>query len=312
MIAAIEAPRRKTHGPLSIDEGLTENERRLYDEIPAELSHVPNPSFLSPGIEDELFGVGAADVSVPQWRAFPQEPDGPTSAPPKRTNLSAPDEARLFLRYNYARFRLGELIKAQAKRRTLPRAKDMVLWYQRMTRLRAGLVQANMPLVLSMAKQTTIGNVEFAELVGEGNMALLRSVEKFDVSRGFKFSTYACRAILKSFSRAARKTSRYRKLFPTEYDPELDRADYDVMKDELQRRDSVEALREVLTRNLARLNATERIVLVERFALESRGKGKTLTETGKVVGLTNERVRQIQGRALNKVRSALADHDMIP
>ena len=51
---------------------------------------------------------------------------------------------------------------------------------------------------------------EFAEIVSEGNMALMRAVDKFSVDRGFKFSTYACRAILKAFSRTAMKSSRHR------------------------------------------------------------------------------------------------------
>ena len=48
-----------------------------------------------------------------------------------------------------------------------------------------------------------LGDVDFAEVVSEGNMALIRAVDKFNVERGFKFSTYACRAILKAFSRTA-------------------------------------------------------------------------------------------------------------
>ena len=75
-----------------------------------------------------------------------------------------------------------------------------------------------------MAKRTRMGDVDFGELVSEGNMALLRAVEKFDIGRGFKFSTYACRAILKAFSRIAMKTNRYRQAFPTEFDPTMEKS----------------------------------------------------------------------------------------
>jgi RNA polymerase sigma factor (sigma-70 family) len=142
-------------------------------------------------------------------------------------------------------------------------------------------------------------------------MALLRSVEKFDVARGFKFSTYACRAILKSFNRLATKTGRYRQHFPTEFDPELERSDYDVHKHEIQWDDSLEALREILVRNRARLSEVERTIVLERFAITTRGKGRTLAEVGKLVGLTNERVRQIQNLALDKIRLAL-DEEYTP
>jgi RNA polymerase sigma factor (sigma-70 family) len=182
----------------------------------------------------------------------------------------------------------------------------MVLWYQRAMNTRSKLVRANMALVLAMGKRTRIPNVEFTELISEGNMALLRSVEKFDVARGFKFSTYACRAILKSFNRLATKTGRYRTHFPTEFDPDLERSDWDVMKHDIQKKDSVEALMEIISRNRANLSQIERTVVVERFALGTdRRKGRTLAEVGKIVGLTNERVRQIQNLALGKIKDAL-------
>ncbi|MEZ6241833.1 MAG: sigma factor [Phycisphaerales bacterium] len=77
-----------------------------------------------------------------------------------------------------------------------------------------------------MAKRTRMSEVDFADLVSEGNMALLRAVDKFDAGRGFKFSTYACRAILKAFSRQGMKLSKYRQRFPTDFDPKLEESDY--------------------------------------------------------------------------------------
>ncbi len=237
-------------------------------------------------------------------------PEVPEEAPLKKrgkTTLSAADEVKLFLRYNYARYRLGLLAHAQQRRFSKARAKNMETWYRRAQEARTMIVEANMALVLAMAKRSWVPNVEFSDLVSEGNMALLRSVEKFDVSRGFKFSTYACRAILKSFNRLATKTGRYRQHFPTEYNPELERSDYDVKKHETQREDSIESLREILAANQANLTQVEQTIVTERFALISRGKARTLNEVGKMVGLTNERVRQIQNLALEKIRTALDD-----
>ena len=208
---------------------------------------------------------------------------------------------------SYARLRLSRLVEAQLRRVTTPRGREMVLWQQRAMKTRADLVRANLALVLAMAKRTKIPNVEFGEIVSEGNMALLRSVEKFDVSRGFKFSTYACRAILKSFNRLATKTGRYRQRFPTEYDPDMERSDGDIQRHETQRDDSVEAVREMLVHNRAGLSDVERTVVMERFAIASRGQRKTLAQVGQMVGLTNERVRQIQNRALLKIRQALSE-----
>ena len=106
------------------------------------------------------------------------------------------------MRYNFARRACGKIIEEFAgKRLTAPAARKLVAWANRALDTRANIVELNLPLVLAMGKRTRLSNIDFNEMISEGNMALLRSVEKFDCSRGYKFSTYACRAILKSSSR---------------------------------------------------------------------------------------------------------------
>jgi len=306
---ARKRPRRAEGAELSLGSprGLTEEERRIYTRIPAGIDYVDNELFSTPQAEAELFGRDSQQIVIPAWTTFPEVATDAPVARGRRTRLTGKEEAALFLRYNYARYRLSELVTAQLKRATASRAREMIRWYQHAMKARADLVRANLALVLAMAKRTKIPNAEFGEVVSEGNMALLRSVEKFDVSRGFKFSTYACRAILKSFNRLATKTGRYRQRFPVEYDPEMERSDYDVKRHEMQRADSVEAVREVLSENRARLTDVERTIVMERFAISSRGRRRTLAEVGKMVGLTNERVRQIQNHALGKIRQALTE-----
>jgi RNA polymerase sigma factor (sigma-70 family) len=175
---------------------------------------------------------------------------------------------------------------------------------------RSVIVRLNMPLVLAMAKRTRLTNIDFNEMISEGNMALLRSVEKFDCSRGYKFSTYSCRAILKSFSRVAMRASRYRGTFPTEFDPAMERSDYTERQREGVEKDCVDELKEILIRNLAGLSDVERQVIVERFALgkpdiAGQTGPKTLEQVGNIIGVTKERVRQIQNNALKKIRVAL-------
>jgi len=292
---------------LGTPQGLSDEELLVYSRIPPAMDHVSHESFDLPSAEAELFGPSAEEVEIPWWTSFPEVAEDVSSRRGPRKRLTASQEGLLFRRYNYARMRLGRLIEAQLRRVTLARGRQMIHWHQRVMKARADLVRGNLALVLAMAKRTKIPNVEFGEIVSEGNMALLRSVEKFDVSRGFKFSTYACRAILKSFNRLATKTGRYRQRFPTEYDPELERSDGDIQRRQAQRDGSVEAIREVLVRNRAGLSEVERTVVMERFAIATRGQRKTLSQVGEVVGLTNERVRQIQNRALLKIRQALSE-----
>jgi len=293
-----------------LEQALTPEQIALYRRIPSAMDYVNHSSFANPQTETELFGEAAEPVEIPTWTHFPEVPEDIQRARKGKKSLTGKDEVKLFLRYNYARCRLSQLLESQAKRFSAARARMMVTWFERVLSARSDLVKANMALVLAMAKRTKIPNVEFTEMISEGDMALLRSVEKFDVSRGFKFSTYACRAILKSFNRMATKTGKYHQHFPTEYDPDLETSDYDVMKHDIQREDSIDALREILAKNRANLSQVEQTIVLERFAIASRGKGRTLAEVGKMVGLTNERVRQIQNLALQKLKDVL-DEDYL-
>lgn len=287
---------------------LNDKQHECYRRIPAQINPVWDDSFAERGAQSKFFGAKAKAVNVPPWRLFPETPDA-ASRTPRRKALSGADEKQLFLRYNYARYRLDELVRKQAKRATTPRALKMVEWHDRVQGVREELVDANMSLVLAMAKRTRIPNVDFPELVSEGNMALLRAIDKFDVSRGFKFSTYACRAILKGFNRMATKTGRYLGRFGVSYDPQLERSDYDVHKHEIQQANAVDDLLDVISTNVAQLGELEQTIVMERFGLVG-GKAKTLAEVGKIVGLSNERVRQVQKAALLKIREAITGQEV--
>jgi RNA polymerase sigma factor (sigma-70 family) len=293
---------------LAMPHGLSESERLTYARIPAHVDYVPSDLFDLPTTEQQLFGSEADDIEIPLWTTFPDVVEDIKPARKGRRNrLSAREESQLFLRYNYARYRLAGLAAEQLRRATLGRAKKMAVWYERAMKARADLVRANLALVLAMAKRTRIPNVDFGEIVSEGNMALLRAVEKFDAGRGFKFSTYGCRAILKSFNRLATKTGQHHQRFPAEYDPAMEKSDYDVKHHEFQQADTIETVREILMLNRAGLTDVERTVVMERFAINTDERRKTLAEVGKMVGLTNERIRQIQGCALGKIRKALTE-----
>jgi len=285
--------------------GLTRCQQDSYERIPEDIKPVWHPSFDDPDAKERFFGTEAREINTPGWALSREVREETGKAPRRRKVLSKADEAQLFLRYNYARFRLSKLAERQRRRRSKTRAVAMLAWHDRTQKLRGDLVAANMSLVVAMAKRTRIPNVDYPELISEGSMALLRAVEKFDVSRGFKFSTYACRAILKGFNRMASKTGRYHSRFGVPYDPEMERSDYDEHKHEMQQAGAVDDLREVIAENRAELTAVERTVVIERFGLDGRGKGRTLAEVGKMVGLTNERVRQIQKTALEKIRQVL-------
>lgn len=279
----------------------------MYRSIPEVMEFMPHPDFRKSGTEKKLFGPAAEVVALPRWRPYVELEEDEDARPGPRRGLTRKQEALLFLRYNYARCRTSELLAAQRRRFSRRRVGEILQWYRRAMKVRAGLAGANMALVIAMAKRTRINSVEFGELVSEGNMALLRAVEKFDVSRGFKFSTYACRAILKAFNRLATKAGRYREHFPAEFDPSLERSDEIERRHADQRELALEDLEHVLARNVAALTDVERQVVGARFAVGGGERMRTLEEVGQLVGLSKERVRQVQQGALAKLRAALEE-----
>jgi RNA polymerase sigma factor (sigma-70 family) len=312
------APRvAKVHPPAhSILARLDEFDRCRLSRILSEpMEYLSDASFAKAQTAKELFGddVGS-ERAIRPWCNAAEAHLLHSDTILHKTTLTSAQETRLFLRLNYSRYRMARLLDAFSGKRLTARAtQELLFWHGQSAIARDEIVQANLPLVLAMAKRTKMGNVDYAELISEGNMALLRSVDKFDCGRGFKFSTYACRAILKSFSRVAMRTSRYRGRFPTDFDPAMEKSDYREQVREDVEASCVEELRGILRKNAADLNEMEVKVLQARFALNqisAEGQNpepKTLEQVGLMIGVTKERVRQIQNRALAKLREKLQE-----
>ena len=270
-----------------------------------------SPVFRRKNIESELF-TEDAERSLPltSWYQPTRDDAFEDGVSPGAPQLMKADEERMmFLRYNCSKMRLSQF-QRKAKREGLTRelAEQIVEWHRRFEHYREYLVRTNLALVLAMAKRTRLGDTDFSEIVSEGNMALLRAVDKFNVDRGFKFSTYACRAILKAFSRTAMKHSRHRTRFPVEFEPDLEQSDWVDKKRDVVEEDCIDELKQIVDRNLADLSDTEQTVIRRRFNWQQQEETPlTLEEVGKIIGVTKERVRQIQNKALAKIRKLMED-----
>ena len=282
----------------------------LDGDIRGFVEYIPHPMFSSSSAEETLFGPHAPQIEIPHSYNFPEVPEEVAPCRPRRARLTGEEERTLFLRFNYARCRLSRLRTGMRGLFSPMRRREIRLWYGRAVQARNNLVRANVGLVVTIAKRTRIPGVEFTELISEGNLALLRSVAKFDVSRGFKLSTYAYRVILTSFHHLAAEAGRRPHQVQAPFGLDAERSDYDIKRHEIQHADSLDALREVLSGNRAHLTSVESAVLSERFAMNSSGKGRTFSQIGKRVGLSNERVRQIQILAMRKLREVL-DRDYL-
>jgi len=277
---------------------------------------IDSPAFYEENAEQKIYDE-APDIRKPDtsWYHPVMDDLSPSKNRVEKTSeqvlLTAAEERVLFYQFNYARYRVSKLqqeVWARPDQRpTDEQARDILRWHDLAERLRIQIAETNLALVLAMAKRTRMSEVDFADLVSEGNMALLRAVDKFDAGRGFKFSTYACRAILKAFSRQGMKLSKYRQRFPTDFDPKLERSNFlEEKRDELEK-DTADEVKQIVISNRADLTEIERTIIDYRFGIEEEPMDKpmTLEQIGQIIGVTKERVRQIQNKALDKIRTEL-------
>ena len=268
--------------------GLSEADLDAYSKIPEQVDFIMHPAFEDPNIEEQLYGESAEQVVLAD-----------------SGRLTDAQEIQLFIQYNYSRYRLSLLADAQDRRLSRNRARGMMLWHGRSLAARDILVEANIALVKSMAARKRVMGMDYTELVAEGNIVLLQCVDNFDVSLGYKFSTYGCRAILRHFCHLGKQVTRYRNTFPVNFRPELEKSDFDEMQHEWQTEYLLEAIQEILFENKAELTDAQLFILQERFALDGSEKRRTLVEVGKKLDLTDERIRQLQWEALGKIRDVL-------
>jgi len=295
---------------------LSDSDQRLLNQIMvSEQDFIDSPAFYEDDAEKKIYDE-APEIPKPDTSWYHPVMDDlsgrtRTIKTAQQVILTGAQEKVLFHQFNYSRYRVWKLQQevwnSPSKKPELESAREILRWFRKSDLVREQIANTNLALVLAMAKRTRMSEVDFADLVSEGNMALLRAVDKFDAGRGYKFSTYACRAILKAFSRQGMKLSKYRQRFPTDFDPKLEKSNYLETKRSVFEKDAAEEVKRIVLSNRADLTDVERTVIEHRFGLESGelDKPMTLEQVGQIIGVTKERVRQIQNKAMEKIRLEL-------
>ncbi len=281
--------------------------RQEFFERPIE--YVPCREFLKKHAE-KLASTPPVDAKVPlDQRSAQATPTGsltPYVAELYRTRLLSKDEEQYyFRRMNWLKFRAATARgRLDRKRATLRQIREIESWIEESEAVKSIIISSNLRLVVSIAKKFVDPNNSFEELVSEGNVALIRSVEKFNFALGNRFSTYATYAIQRIFYRLTKKVWQQRQRFVSD-DAVLSGMSSDEDPEHRLTPSQVDSLKETFASFLEALEPREREIVVARFGFDGR-EPRTFRELGAEMGVCKERIRQIQGRAMEKLR-AMAD-----
>jgi RNA polymerase sigma factor (sigma-70 family) len=216
--------------------------------------------------------------------------------------LSREQEAYYFRKMNYLKFRAARLRDQLDVSRAKTRVMDQVeRCLDEAVEVKNLLIRSNLRLVVSIAKKHVKPNGNFFEMVSDGNISLIRAIEKFDFSRGFKFSTYATWAIMKNYARSIPAEHNLLDRYRTGSD-ELFVSSPDQRSDQFEQELVNHRQHEAIVQILNRLDERERNIIMYRFGLNQDAEPQTLEQLGGRFGVTKERIRQLESRALDKLR----------
>jgi RNA polymerase sigma factor (sigma-70 family) len=290
---------------------------RVINEVRAErligdpVDYMYNPEFDDASKEADILGPmpGEAEFFVKmQTMRAPKDVEAHMAYLYGRPLLSREQEAHLFRKMNFLKHKLHQLKQsidpARARVQDLQAVEELG---EQIKFVRDLLIECNQRLVHSQASKRLQVGQSIDELKSDANLSLMRAVEKFDYSRGNKFSTYATWAIMKNFARSIpdENTRKQRYMTGTE---ELFDGKADVRTDEQEILAAADAARNRVNVLLDQLDPRTREVIKMRTGLDG-SEEMTLEQIGQHFGITKERVRQINVRGMKQLRErAMQDH----
>lgn len=271
--------------------------------VEQKIEFIPSPSFLETSSESKILGDCLLGTGLDEAEVKPSKaPSLPAHlARLCEAKLLTPDEEKtVFNRMNYLRFRAQALkTKVDVRDGWNTRRIECLLkaadWY------RDWIVKSNMRLVISIVKKFVNPQNGFDDLLSDGIVALIRAVDKFDVGLGFRFSTYATQVVRRNTYRSVmEKQADRQRNYGSIHENGIDISD--DQKESSMSEQRWHELRARLSLMLNHLDRREKFIIRARFSLGGHRRIQTLQRLADKLGVSKERIRQLEKRALDKLR----------
>lgn len=288
---------------------------RVLNEVRAErlvrqpIDYMHNPEFDDPAKAAEILG------PMPDEEAFfdkvrsmraPKDVDPQMAYLYEKPLLTREQEAHLFRKMNYLKHKMHVLRESiDPARAKVSELRQLDALSEQAKAVRDLLIECNQRLVHNLASKHLSPGQVLDELKSDANLSIMRAVEKFDYSRGNKFSTYATWAVMKNFARSIPDENVRKQRYVTGTDEVFD-AKADVRTDEQEVLAVADAARNRVNQLLEGLDPRTREVIKMRTGLAG-GREMTLEQIGQHFGITKERVRQINVRGMKQLREKAAE-----
>lgn len=304
---ASTSPRKRQNTDARQREALKQRTRVL---LATEVSFISNPAFR----EMDAEGVWKRELDRTEVReATSNAPSGRLKMPAHLERicdtplLSAEEEMDLFRSMNYLKFRANALRSSlNANRPSVRKLEQIEALLSRANAIRNEIVSANTRLIVSIVKKFSDEKNPFDDLLSEGISSLMKVVEKFDYDRGFRFSTYATMAVRREIYRLIQRSQRRRTRFVTGQPAVLE--DQEATTEGcLQSEAQLAKVDGHVEKLFDHLDDREKFIVGARYGFVDLGTKATFSNLGRSLGISKERVRQLELRAVEKLRNTIGE-----
>lgn len=284
------------------------NQHRAKILLEQPIDYIPSDEFHQPDAEEQI-------GELPAEQAPPEHPltEAQGELPAYLADLYAlplltrEEERELFRRMNFLKFQARQIRdQLETSHERVHDMDEIERLLQKSQAIKNVLIRSNLRLVVSVARKHRRQSAGFFEMISDGNMTLIRAIEKFDYSRGTRFSTYATWAIMRSYARSIPAEGTQLQRFRT--------GSEDVLTTEQDDRPTTRgdeqlavSQYETIGSILGQLNEREQEAISLRFALRGISEPMTLEQIGSRLGVSRERTRQIINTGLEKLRRIAGD-----